>query len=158
MINHLRTICLSAIATLLVTLSAVGQSPPMAVFVSTMLERIPVSIGGLWIFDSESGISEANTSVKLPILKLFGSPPPIIKVGFDYTNLDSNAGLPENFYQYSIGVSGVRSLNKNWTIRSMLGVALATDNQNRSSDAWQFRGGVFGIRQTNARALSVGRS
>ena len=45
----------------------------------------------------------------------------------------------------------------------MLGVALATDNENKSSDAWQFRGGVFGIRQVSEQwqwsfgAIALGR-
>ncbi|MEM7453488.1 MAG: DUF6268 family outer membrane beta-barrel protein [Planctomycetota bacterium] len=82
-----------------------------------------------------------------------------MKVGFDYTDLfaATQAGLPQDLYEYSIGVSTVRRLNDRWTIRSILGVGFATDNMNTSSDAWQFRGGVFGIRQLNPEwQISVG--
>jgi hypothetical protein len=46
----------------------------------------------------------------------------------------------------------------------MLGVALATDNMNTTSDAWQFRGGVFAVYEPDENwqwvfgAIAIGRS
>ena len=83
---------------------------------------IPVSLKGLWMTDSQTGLSSSNVSLKLPILKLFGTPPPIVKTGFGYTDLfaATDLGLPNNLYEYSIGVSVVKPINDRWVIRSIL--------------------------------------
>ena len=130
------------------------------------LENAPVSLGALWLSDSESGLTRYDSSVKFPILRLFGSPPPIVKTGFSFTELYAapSSGLPRELFEYTMGVSKVYRVNDRWTIRSMLGIGLATDNKNRSSDAWQFRGGVFGIYQWNEQwqwsigAIALGRN
>ena len=126
---------------------------------------LPVSVGGLWMTDSQTGLAEANTSFRFPILGLIPSPPPIVKLGFDYTDLHASEalGLPSDLYQYSIGVSLIRPINDAWAFRTMLGVTFASDNENRSSDSWQFRGGAFGFRKINPRwqialgAIALGR-
>lgn len=139
-----------------------------SVFRPDRLEKIanlPLSVGGFMMTDSKTGIENFRSSVKVPILKFFGSPPPIVKAGFSYTELFAapNAGLPDDLYEYSIGVSSVRKLNDRWTLRTMVGAALATDNQNKSRDAWQFRGGIFAIRklsdtwQWTLGAIALGR-
>ena len=126
--------------------------------------KAPFGITSEWITDPDFGIATARANATLPLL--FGStPPPLVKVGFAYTNL-AGAGelsLPEDVFEYTIGVSWIRKLNERWTIRSMLGVGFATDHLNTSSDAWQFRGGVFGIYKRNEclswtfGALATGR-
>ena len=126
---------------------------------------IPISLGAEWISGSELDLTTYDTSVKLPILLRRKSPPPIVKIGFDYTDF-SNAeqfGIPEDLYEYSIGLSWVRKLNDRWAVRTMLGVGMATDNLNISSDAWQFRGGVFAMYEANPQwtwtlgAIALGR-
>ena len=90
----------------------------------------------------------------------------MIRVGFTYTDLiDAEAfGLPASLYQYSIGGSWVRPIKDRWMVRSMLGVALATDNSNTTSEAWQFRGGVFAVYEPNEKwqwvigAIAIGRN
>jgi hypothetical protein len=127
--------------------------------------RIPVTLRGEWITDADTSLSSYETAIKFPILNIFGSPPPIVRVGFDYTNLDSEiAGdFPEDLFEYSVGVSRVRRWTDRWVFRSSIGVAYATDNENRSSDAWQFRGSAFGIYQYNSwwqfsvGAIALGR-
>ncbi|MEM9409579.1 MAG: DUF6268 family outer membrane beta-barrel protein [Planctomycetota bacterium] len=127
---------------------------------------IPISLTGMWMTDSDSGLATSSFSLKLPILKIFGTPPPIVKTGFTYTDLfaATDLGLPNNLYEYSIGVSIVKPINDRWVIRSILGVAFSTDNENTSSDAWQFRGGAFGVYRANERwqwsigAIALGRS
>lgn len=108
--------------------------------------RPPFGFKGEWISGSDAGLVTTKVDTTLPLL-MFGTPPPLVKLGFAYTDLfaaDSFV-LPGELYEYSIGLSWVRPINDRWTIRTMLGVGFATDNQNTSSDAWQFRGGVFAI-------------
>lgn len=126
--------------------------------------RIPVGWQAEWLLDSQTGLSGTEVDVTLPLLKFFGSPPPLIKTGFGYTHLFSDEfGLPENLYEYSLGLTWIRPCSDRWTVLSMLGVGMATDNENRSRDAWQFRGGVFGIFERNENwkwtfgALATGR-
>lgn len=124
----------------------------------------PFRFDAEWITDSETGLATAEANVTVPLLA-FGTPPPLVKVGFAYTDLFAadSFGIPNELYEYSIGLSWVRPINDRWTIRTLLGVGLATDNENTSSDAWQFRGGVFGIYQRNETlswtlgALATGR-
>ena len=108
--------------------------------------RPPVGWNAEWIMDSDSGLAASEAHATIPLLKFFGSPPPLVKTSFGYTRLFSDEfELPANLFEYSIGLTWIRPMNDRWTVLSMLGVSMATDNENRSSDAWQFRGGVFGI-------------
>ena len=108
---------------------------------------IPIGLLSEWQSDPDSGLVTAGVSMKAPLLRGFGSPPPIVKVGFNYTNLFAadRFELPNDLYEFSLGVSWVRRINDRWAVRTMLGTAFATDLDNTSSDAWQFRGGAFGI-------------
>ncbi len=108
--------------------------------------RPPVGFQAEWIGDSQFGLATAKVDTTLPLL-MFGTPPPLVKVGFSYTDLFAaeSFGLPANLYEYSVGLAWVRPINDRWTVRTMLGVGLATDNENNSSDGWQFRGGVFAM-------------
>ncbi len=85
----------------------------------------------------------------LPLLGPFGTPPPLVKFGFAYTNLFAadQFDMPNDLFEYSVGLTWIRPINNRWTILAMLGAGMATDNQNQSSDAWQFRGGVLGVYQ-----------
>lgn len=127
---------------------------------------IPIGLQTEWLSDPDVGLSTSGVSVKAPLLKGFGSPPPIVKIGFDYTNLFAadRFGLPDDLYTYSIGVSSVRRINDRWAVRTILGTAFSTDHDNTSSDAWQFRGGAFGIYESSPQwkwtigAIALGRS
>ncbi len=114
--------------------------------------RPPVGFQAEWITDSDTGLATAKVDTTLPLL-MFGTPPPLVKLGFAYTDLFAaeSLGLPDDLYEYSIGLAWVRPINDRWTARAMLGVGFATDNQNTSSDAWQFRGGVFAIYERSER-------
>ena len=104
--------------------------------------RPPVGMKAEWISDSETGMASVDLSVSLPLL-FIRTPPPIVKVGVNYTSLQTpeSYGISEDLFEYSLGVASVRKLNDRWNVRSILGIELATDNENRSSDAWRFRGG-----------------
>ncbi len=131
---------------------------------SSGIRRPPVGLSSEWITDSEFGLVTASANTTFPLL-FTGTPPPLVKVGFAYTDLFAadDLGLPDDLYEYTIGLTWFRKLNERWTVRTMLGIGLATDNQNTSSDAWQFRGGVFGIYKRNEclswtfGALATGR-
>lgn len=90
-----------------------------------------------------------DTKIKIPTYPIFGPPPPMISFGFSYTDLMSNenSGLPRDLYDYTFGISWMRKLNDRWTMRYMFTTAIATDGNNMSSDAWQFRGGVLAMYQ-----------
>jgi hypothetical protein len=126
--------------------------------------RPPVGFKAEWITDSDTGLANAKVDTTLPLL-MFGTPPPLVKVGFAYTDLFAaeSLGLPDELYEYSIGLAWVRPINERWIMRTMLGVGFATDNQNTSSDAWQFRGGAFAIYERSEQlkwtlgALATGR-
>ena len=126
--------------------------------------RLPFTLRSEWLTDSDSGLVTAEVDAKFPLLG-FQTPPPLVKVGIAFTDLFAaeSFDLPEELYQYSIGLAWVRPLNDRWTVRTMLGVAMATDNQNTSSDAWQFRGGVFAMYKRDEQltwtfgALAMGR-
>ena len=126
--------------------------------------RPPVGMKAEWISDSETGMASVDLSVSLPLL-FIRTPPPIVKVGVNYTSLQTpqSFGIPEGLFEYSLGVASVRKLNDKWNVRSVLGIELATDNENRSSDAWRFRGGVFATYSKNENlswtfgAIAMGR-
>lgn len=94
-----------------------------------------------------TGISSYGATVKVPTYPFFGPPPPLIQVGYNWTEFQASSehGLPNDVMDVSLGLSGVRRLNDRWTLRVMGSVAFASDGDNTSSDAWQFRGGAFGM-------------
>jgi hypothetical protein len=122
-------------------------------------------LGGVWIADSDSELATYTVGLKFPLLFGGNSPPPIVRTGFAQTVLDApGLGVSGDLFEYSVGVSMVRPLNDRWTLRLLAGVALASDLENTSSDAWQFRGGAIGIYRFNERwqfttgAIALGRS
>lgn len=128
---------------------------------------IPGSLEAEWLTDSELGMRKLGAGVRVPLLFLRreGGPPPMVSVGFNHTDLNfaDDFGLPSDLYEASIGVSGVRKLGDRWAVRSIIGVDFATDGENRSSDAWRFRGGAFAIWDANPQlklsfgAIALGR-
>ena len=110
---------------------------------------IPLSLESEWITDSDLGQRTLGAGIRLPLLFLRreDAPPPMVNLGFNHTefNFGNDFGLPPDLYELSIGLSGVRQLKDRWAVRSIVGVDFATDGDNRSSDAWQFRGGAFAI-------------
>lgn len=130
------------------------------------LMRPSFTFSSEWITDSDFDLSNYDFRVTVPTYPFFGPPPPMVNVGMSYTNLSDAAAydLPADLFAYSVGLSWMRTLKDRWKLRSMLGVALATDNQNTSSNAWQFRGGLFAIYEPNERwqwvfgAIALGRS
>ena len=115
-----------------------------------------------------SGVSLASYDLKtlVPTYPIFGPPPPFITAGFSYTDIDSPDafGLPGDLYDYSLGLSWMRRVNRRWMCRFMFSAAMATDGNNVSSDAWQFRGGLFATHRPNDEwtwilgALALGRN
>ena len=149
------------------TLAAAAQEQPTSNAVSSGRPKgIPISLESEWIFESEVGLSTQAATLKFPLLFRTGSPPPIAKFGFAFTDLDAPESfeLPESLYEYSSGVSWIKRFNDRWTLRTVLGVNFATDNENTSSDSWRFTGGVFAIHQKSPTlswtfgALALGRS
>lgn len=96
---------------------------------------------------NDVGISNFNAAVSVPTYPFFGPPPPIVRFGVGTTLFDRPQGfdLPSEVYEATIGVSWIRPVNDRWTWRLTLGTAFATDGENLSSDAWQFRGGAFAM-------------
>jgi hypothetical protein len=103
--------------------------------------------------------------VQVPTYPFFGPPPPFINLGFSFTDLNAPEALdlPAELYDYSLGLSWMRPIRERWMLRLMLSTALATDGKNNSSDAWQFRGGLFAMYQPSEDwtwilgALALGR-
>jgi len=95
-------------------------------------------------------MSNFGGRVTIPTYPVFGPPPPMIGLGYSYMNLDApdSLDLPSDLHEMTLGLSWIRSINEDWKLRLSLGAAFNTDGQNRSSDAWQFRGGIFGMYQT----------
>lgn len=88
-----------------------------------------------------------KAGLTIPTYPFLGPPPPMLKLGFAFTDLDSPSAvdLPNELYESSVGVSWMRRKSERWMFRSMIGVAHASDGNNNSSDSWQFRGGVFAM-------------
>ena len=111
-------------------------------------------------------LSTLEAGISIPTYPIFGPPPPFINLGFVYTDVDSPStlGLPQELYETRIGMAWIRRFNERWTVRLMAGTSFATDRLNTSSDAWQFRGGVFAIYQKNPQwtwtfgAIALGRN
>ena len=129
---------------------------------------IPGSLDAEWITDSDFGQRTLGAGIRVPLLFLRreGGPPPMVNFGFNHTefNFDNEFGLPPDLYEVTFGLSGVRKLSDRWAVRTILGADFATDGDNRSSDAWRFRGGAFAIWDANAQlklsfgAIALGRS
>ncbi|PAY19452.1 hypothetical protein CKO51_11360 [Rhodopirellula sp. SM50] len=131
------------------------------------LMRPSVRLGYQWLAEAdEVELSSYDARVTMPLYPIFGPPPPMFSLGFEYTDLKAPAvfDLPGDLYETSIGLSWSRRRNDRWSFRWMLGVANATDGDNHSSDAWQFRGGGFALYQPNERwtwtfgAIALGRN
>jgi hypothetical protein len=130
------------------------------------LIRPKISFSSEWLTSSDLNLSNHDIRVTVPTYPFFGPPPPMISAGFSFTDLiDADAlGLPGDLFEYSTGLSWVRPVKDRWMVRSMLGVALATDNKNTTSDAWQFRGGIFAVYEPNEKwqwvfgAIAIGRN
>jgi hypothetical protein len=111
-------------------------------------------------------IASYDARVSVPTYPFFGPPPPFVQAGFSLTDLDTplSYDLPGELYDVSLGASWMRKINDRWMLRLTASAAYASDGQNNSSDAWQFRGGVFGLFQQTERwqwvvgALATGRN
>lgn len=95
-------------------------------------------------------IASYDLSAKLALPPIFGPPPPFLRTGFSFTDIDAPvvADLPGELYDVALGFDWVRRINDRWMVRLAFTPAYASDTKNNSSDAWQFRGAVLGIRQT----------
>lgn len=130
------------------------------------LMRPKIAFNTEWLNSSNFDLATCDVSVSVPTYPFYGPPPPMIRAGFAYTDLmDADAfGLPANLFEYSIGLSWLRPINERWMARFMLGVALATDNMNTTSDGWQFRGGAFAVYEPSEQwqwvfgAIAIGRN
>lgn len=111
-----------------------------------LLLRPALSFAAEWEPESGGfGLSNYDLSVKMPTFPIFGPPPPFITTGFSFTDLDAptSANLPTELYDVALGVNWMRRYNDQWMMRYMFSAAFASDSHNTSSDAWQFRGGLF---------------
>ncbi len=131
------------------------------------LMRPSFRLGAQWLSEADDvELSSYDARVTMPLYPIFGPPPPMVSLGFEFTDLNAPASydLPGELYETSIGLSWMRRRNDRWSFRWMLGVANATDGDNHSSDAWQFRGGGFALYQPNERwtwtfgAIALGRN
>lgn len=131
------------------------------------LMRPTLSMTAEWQAEaSEIALASYESRVQVPLYPIFGPPPPFLNLGYSYTDLNAPAALdlPSDLYDYSFGFSWMRPINDRWMLRTMLSTALATDNRNNSSDAWQFRGGFFAMYRPNEQwtwivgALALGRN
>ena len=122
------------------------------------LDWEPVS-GGL-------GLEAYEVSITLPTYPIFGPPPPMITNAYSLTKLTSEPSLelPRDLHEASVGLGWVRRINRRWVTRWMINARYASDLQNTGSQAWQIRGGGFGVYRPNDRwsiaigALATGRS
>ncbi len=124
-----------------------SQITPELAVPPSIPRRPPIGWRAEWITDPDSGLATSQVDATVPLLGPFGKPPPLIKIGFGYTNLfgADSFGLPQDLFEYSIGMTWVRPINDRWTLLTITGATMATDNENRSSDAWQFRGGLLAL-------------
>lgn len=120
-----------------------------------------------WYTSSDAVQLDAHrVGMTVPTYPIFGPPPPIVSLGFESTHIEAPSflELPSVLYEGSVNVAWMRRWNDRWMVRSMIGVAQATDSHNNSRDAWQFRGGAFAIFSPNPRwtwtfgALALGRN
>lgn len=114
----------------------------------------------------EVGIFSYGAKMNVPTYPFFGPPPPLIRLGYSQTELfdTGHRDLPTQLSDFTFGLSWVRRLNDQWTLRMMGNAAFASDGENTSGDAWQFRGGIFAIYSRDPRwiwtvgALALGRN
>ena len=139
-----------------------GMSPDLR-----KLMRPRFDLGVEWLPETSGvAIGSYDARVTVPTFPIFGPPPPMIMAGFSFTDLHAPASfdLPSSLYDVSLGITGMRKLNDRWMVRWMISSAFASDWENTSSEAWQFRGGVFGIWQCSETwqitvgALATGRN
>jgi hypothetical protein len=110
------------------------------------LMRPRFSFTGEWEMKTDGvEIRDYDGRLSIPFYPVFGPPPPIISTGFALTEIETPPELllPEVYYDFSLGVAWVRPLSAKWKLRFMATAAFASDLNNTSSDAWQFRGGVM---------------
>lgn len=97
------------------------------------------------------GVEVNNYDLKItqPTYPIYGPPPPMLTFGSSYTSFTSpqDFPLPESLYDFSLGGTWIRPLTPRWMLRIMASAAYASDLHNNSSDAWQFRGGLFATYQ-----------
>jgi len=127
----------------------------------------PLSMEAEWQGETD-GVSYSSYDLGLGIPAFFvnTSPPPLLDFGFNYTNLETpdSFDLPSDLYDYSMGAIWIKPLNSRWSLFSMLTAGMLTDGHNTSSDAFQLRGGVFGIYSPNDKytwrfgAVATGRN
>lgn len=135
--------------------SAGGQPQPANIVAprDNFPRRPLIGAGAEWI-SGPRGLAASNINTTFPVLlpsRGPNRPPPLVTVGFEYTNLfqASQSNLPEDLYEYSIGLTRIQPINQRWKVLTILGAGMATDGWNQTSDAWQFRGGVLGLYQPN---------
>ncbi|QDT61492.1 hypothetical protein SV7mr_40280 [Stieleria bergensis] len=130
-----------------------------------MMPRL--SFAADWYGEADDvSLTRYATRVTMPTYPFFGPPPPMINVGFSYTDLNAPAALdlPTDLYETSLTASWIRKWNQRWSFRFSAGTAFATDSHNESGDSWQFRGSAFAMYQPNERwnwtfgALALGRN
>lgn len=131
------------------------------------LMRPNFDLGVEWQAETDGlGMITYDAGMTLPTYPIFGPPPPLLNVGFRWTDLDAplTLGLPSELYETEFGVAWMRRVNDRWMTRVMAGASYATDGHNQSRDAWQFRGGAFALFQQNPRwtwafgAIALGRN
>ena len=140
------------------------RSGPPADLARLLRPRVQAAIH--WAAPVDSiGILAGDVSVKVPSYPLFGPPPPMITGGYRGMQISAPAAadLPDELHQFSVGMGWMRPINERWLARFMLNGAFASDLQNTSRQAWQIRGGGFGIYRPNERwsfalgAIATGR-
>ncbi|WP_166830844.1 DUF6268 family outer membrane beta-barrel protein [Thalassoroseus pseudoceratinae] len=122
--------------------------PPRSVFSQLKRFRPLVNAEAEWLPSTGGfGISSYGAAIKVPMYPIFGPPPPLIQFRYERTDFQSPSelGLPDDVLDLVVGISWVRRINDRWTVRTMGSVAFASDGDNTSSDAWQFRGGAFAM-------------
>lgn len=147
-----------------------GSADPLGGLSPSQLRRLmwpTVELNADWYAEADAiELASLGGKVKVPLYPVFGPPPPFLSIGFLYHQITAPAGLelPADLYEASLGLSWLRRINDRWMLQSLLGGAFASDGHNESSDAWQFRGGIFALYQPNPRwtwtlgALALGRN
>ncbi len=124
-----------------------GDIPPE---VMARLRKPFISLAAEWEPESSGfEIASYDLAVKMATPPLFGPPPPFLKGDFSLTQLVAPAAvdLPDELYDVSLGFDWMRHLSDCWMLRLAFASAYASDGENNSRNAWQFRGAVLGIRQ-----------
>lgn len=147
--------------------SVLDQGTPFSKAELRKLMMPRLSFAADWYGEADDvSLTRYATRVTMPTYPFFGPPPPMINVGFAYTDLHAPSALdlPADLYEASLTASWIRKWNARWSFRFSAGAAFATDGNNESSDSWQFRGSAFAMYQPNERwnwtfgALALGRN